>query len=132
MSRPATFEAALGERRGNPAVPQARSSTCPPAGSCSARNAVSRSVRSGSTVVASSSHSSVSKNVSNQATSTELLARERAKALARGVVGPDRLVVRSARVGGDLFRDRAHLAHDGVVVLRLAQQRLDPGVVARV
>ena len=46
---------------------------------------------------------------------TELLLRELAEALACLVVRADRLVVRVARVGGDLLGDRAHLGDDRVV-----------------
>ena len=57
-----------------------------------------------------------------------MLARERAEAIARTLVGRERLVVRVPRVGGDLLGDHPDLALDRRAVGRLAEQRLDPAL----
>ena len=59
-----------------------------------------------------------------------MLPREGAEAVARVVVRREGLVVGVLRVGGDLLRDRPHLALDRGAVGRLAEQRVDPALRA--
>src|SRR6185312_1312352 len=59
----------------------------------------------------------------------KLPAGELAEALARPLVRAKRLVVCVFRVGGYFLRNRTHLTVQRLVVLRVAQQRLDPRLV---
>src|SRR5436190_24001826 len=54
------------------------------------------------------------------------------EALSRLVVRAERRVARVGRVGGDLLRDGAHLPHDLLVVARVLQQLLGPGLLSAV
>jgi len=55
-----------------------------------------------------------------------VLARERAKAIARALVGRKGLVVGVLRVGDDFVRHRPHLALDRGAVGWVPEQRVDP------
>ncbi len=56
----------------------------------------------------------------------ELLLGELAEARAGLVVRPDRLVLRIARIRGDLLRDDTQLVHHRLPVTLVAEQRVDP------
>jgi trehalose 6-phosphate phosphatase len=59
---------------------------------------------------------------------TEVLPREGAEAVARGIVGRERLFVGVARVGGDLLCHRPYLALDRGAVGGVAKERVDPAL----
>src|ERR671925_398787 len=61
---------------------------------------------------------------------TEPVASERAEALSRGLVRPERLVLVVARVGGDLLADRPHLLRERLAVRLVAEQCFHPGLAA--
>jgi hypothetical protein len=59
-----------------------------------------------------------------------VLPREGAEAVSRAVVRRNGLVVGVLPIGGDLLRDRPHLALDCVAMGGIAQQSVDPGLGA--
>src|SRR3954453_15610457 len=138
MSRPCTSKPRAASGIEIRPGPQARSRTRAPGSSCDETNATSCSIRSGSRVTAVWSHSSLSRNDSNQRGSTptapssspgnsaELLTRELPEAPPRLVVRAHLLLVGVPRICGLLLGDPAQLTHDGVAVPGLAQERIDP------
>src|SRR5205823_9099053 len=58
----------------------------------------------------------------------ELLARERLESLTGRVVGAERLLVGVLRIRGDLLGDRTDFRRKSLAVVRLTQQRVDPGL----
>src|SRR3954464_3182359 len=59
----------------------------------------------------------------------ELLTRKFPETVTRALVRAERLLVGVPGIGGDLLRDRLDLSAQGIVVLRVTQQGLDPRVV---